>query len=226
MNAKRSTYLHVNYQIVDVSVCHSGQCFRGFERHYDDVLSFKRAARQEGQHWKSVNAEALTTHFVAFEKLVRDYHLDSTRIWNLDESGGTPGRDTSKNMTKKRYMRRDGCSNMKIPEFVRTNRYTIMAIFNASGDAAPQPFVFKANSLPYRKVLVNGVFTVKTYASHLPSRVVMALRNDFGGVCSANFSSWAIIFVEEVRPLTHSLKEVARYSSRMRRAEPIGVCRF
>ena len=118
---------------------------RSFIKRHDDELGFRRPLRQEGQRWSSVNAEALTTHFACIEKLVKDYNIDTARIWNLDETGGTPGRDVVSNTSVKVVTRRNSDSDVQVPEFIRTSRATVMAVINGAGDSAPPLFVFKGS---------------------------------------------------------------------------------
>ena len=47
----------------------------------------------EQKRYASVNAVTCASHFAALEELIRKYKLDAERIWNLDETGVTPGRD-------------------------------------------------------------------------------------------------------------------------------------
>lgn len=65
-------------------------------RHYSR-LRFAKPTRQEGKRFAVSSADAFTTHFATLARLVEEQNLDASRIWNLDETGGTPG---------KRYIRR------------------------------------------------------------------------------------------------------------------------
>ncbi len=164
---------------------------QGFARRHEDRLRFAKPDRQEGKRFAAANAEALTTHFATLEKLIKEHGLDAARIWNLDETGGTPGKDVSGVCTSRRFLRRGGIGDAKVAHFANVKRSTMMPVVSAAGDAGPVLFVFKGKSLPYRRVARGGVIVTETFADYLPRGAVVASREDRGGVDSVNFFNWA-----------------------------------
>lgn len=60
---------------------------------------------QEAKRHQAWNAEVYMSHFAALEALVAEYNLDDERIWNLDETGCTPGRDVTGKRRERRFLR-------------------------------------------------------------------------------------------------------------------------
>lgn len=175
---------------------------RCFIKRHSNTLCFSKPLRQEPERFRAVNAEVLVEHFAQLEKLIKTYNIDDTRIWNLDECGGTPGRDVIGNTHASRITRKHGGRDYKLPAFVRTNRVTLMPVVSASGDTGPPLFVFKGKLLLYRTVLQNGQKIVQTYHSVLPRCAVVAMREEHGGVDGNNFYQWAEMFIQHVHELT------------------------
>lgn len=175
---------------------------RNFMKRNEDRLCFGRPLRQEAKRFTATNAEALTAHFANLARLVEDLNLDASRVWNLDETGGTPGKDISGASAPRRFLRRDGTRDVKVGDFMNVNRVTMMPVVSAAGDCGPTLFVFKGTNVPYRNVLRNGVVVTETYSTFLPRGAVVAMREKRGGVDSTNFLSWAKEFVSHVRDLT------------------------
>ena len=119
---------------------------------------------QEGKRFAASNAENLTTHISTLESLIIEYGLDADRIWNLDETGATPGRDASGRTQAKRFTRQNASTDVKLEEFIRTSRMTMMPCVSASGECAPPLFVFKGRRVPYHQILVGGQTVSETYA--------------------------------------------------------------
>ena len=140
--------------------------------------------------------------------LVEKYSITADRMWNLDETGTTPGVDTKGETRQRRYVRRRGTREMRVPEFVRTSRATVMPVVSADGQQGPPLFIFKGKRLPFREVVVNGRVEVQTYATFLPHGACLAMREDAGGVDSTNFFNWALKFIDAVKHLTCDGKHV------------------
>lgn len=96
----------------------------------------------------------------------------------------TLGTDVSGNKKVRRYATRGTQLDMRVPDFVRTSRATLLPVINAAGDTGPPLFVLKEAALPYRKVLIKGKVQLETYGSHLPRGAVVAMRCEQGGVDS------------------------------------------
>jgi hypothetical protein len=66
---------------------------KGFCGRHKDVNKLHRPRPQEAIRYASTNADILTPHFAALERIVRENEIDAARIFNLDEVGATPGKD-------------------------------------------------------------------------------------------------------------------------------------
>ena len=175
---------------------------RSFEKRYRNELKVSTPVCHEAKRHAAVNAETLCIHFAKIERLVDKYKIDKQRMWNLDETGTTPGKDSKGATRQRRYMRRTGAGEMRVPEFVRTSRATVMPVVSADGEQGPPLFVFKGKRLPYREVLVEGRVEVQTFSTFLPRDACVAMREDAGGVDSVNFYNWANMFIHAVKRYT------------------------
>lgn len=182
---------------------------RGFYSRHKERLKFGVPTRQEGRRWASANAETITTHFSRVELIVEKYNIDANRLWNLDETGATPGIDTTGASRRKRFTRRNGASDYRLADFSRCSRASMLACISASGQAGPPLFVFKGAKLPFRDVLTkDGRVITETYATHLPRHSCVAVREEVGGIDAHNFFAWAHHFVESTRDLTANGRKV------------------
>ena len=117
-----------------------GRAFmRGFLKRHREELKVCVPEHHEAKRHAAVNAETLTAHVAKVERLVQLHGIDAERFWNLDETGANPGRDVKGNAKQRRYMRRNGSREARVPDFVRTNRVTTMPVISASGEAG-RPF--------------------------------------------------------------------------------------
>ena len=186
-----------------------GRAFmRGFLKRHHAELRVCVPEHHEAKRYAAVNAETLTSHVAKVERLVQLHGIDAGRFWNLDETGTTPGRDVKGNGKQRRYMRRNGSREARVPEFVRANRVTTMPVISARGDTGPPLFVLQGKRLPYRRVVEGGVVRTQTYADLLPRTACIALREERGAVDSTNFVHWAHKFVESVSDLTANGRHV------------------
>ena len=177
---------------------------RFYSRH-KDKLKLGHPLSQEAKRFKAFNGAALANHFATLEKVIRENGIGPERIFNLDEAGVTPDRDTNGRRSSKRFMARDQQCDMQLNEWLYSNRVTIMPIISASGEAGPPLFVFK-DKLPYRVSLVDGKKFVETPADKLPQEAVVCTRDSLGGVDSSNFKNWVQKFIE----YTHNLRSQDR----------------
>ena len=72
---------------------------------------------QDAKRFAAVNAETLKTHFSTLRALFDEYSFDDRRVWNLDEAGVTPGKDTRGNTPKKRFLRRNAAYDSQARDF-------------------------------------------------------------------------------------------------------------
>lgn len=181
---------------------------QNFARRNRDRLRFARPRRQEAKRFAGTNAESLTTHFAALARLVDEIGVDAGRIWNLDETGATPGKDVAGASSSRRYTTRSRTGDMRVPDFASTHRTTMMPVVSAAGETGPVLFVFKGSALPYREVSRGSTVVTETFADYLPRGAVITTRADCGGVNSNNFYLWAQHFVAHIAPLTNGGRKV------------------
>ncbi len=67
-------------------------------------LSFSKPNRQAAERFASTNAEVLTTHLSSLESIMTDLKNAAQRLFNLDETGITPGKDFHGTSKKKAVM--------------------------------------------------------------------------------------------------------------------------
>ena len=139
-----------------------------FRKRHAKVIKFGKPLRQEAKRFRSVNMEALTTHFASVEKRIKDNDIDASRIFNLDEVEVKPDRDASGKLSCKRLMPRKGVQDFITCAFYYQNRATMMPVINASGECGPPFFVVKGKRAPYRKVLRSGAVYSETPLSNYP----------------------------------------------------------
>ena len=186
----------------------SRKWLRGFEKRISTSIKFRVPRPQESVLFRFVNVETVTSHFAKLEQIVNENSIDVERIWNLDETGGTPGRDVKGAAARRRYTRSTVVSDLRLPYWVTASRATALACISAAGETALPLFVFKGIKFPYRQVLVDAEVQVESYGTHLPRGAIIAVRNEVGGVDSSSFYSWAVSFVESVRDLTKGGREL------------------
>ena len=119
-------------------------------------------------------------------------------MWNLDETDTMPSNDAKWRTRLKQYMRRCGTRTMRVPEFVRTSRATVLPVLRAERQAIPPFYVFKGSCLPYREVSVDSKVEVQTYATFLPRGTMLEMHEEAGVEESTNLYSWALKFVDLV----------------------------
>ena len=76
-------------------------------------------------------------HFATLSKSFEEDCFDGARIWNLDESVTTAGRDVDGRPSCRYLLRRRRFGDMKAVELNSFGRVTIMPCINAGGDAGP-----------------------------------------------------------------------------------------
>jgi len=179
-----------------------------FYKRHKDKLKYTVPCPQEADRYAAVNANTLTSHFAQLEELISQYELDRYRVWNLDETGTTPGRDSNGATKERKFVRRQKGSDFKTASFKNTHRVTVMPCVNAGGEIGPTLYVFKGQKMPYREVVVGGKLVVETFATHLPRNSVVTMREKVAGVDSNSFFQWAEMFCKFVEPQTAGGRKV------------------
>lgn len=174
---------------------------RAFQKRHSNALRFVVPTKQEGKRFAAVNGNTLASQFSTLQALIEEYNIDRSMIWNLDETGSTPGRAVRGNSRPRRYLRRNSGYDIKLPEsFGRDS--TLMPVVNTEGDCGPPLLIFTGSSLPYRQVVVCDKPVIETFSDYLPRGACIATRAENGGVYSVNFINWTKMFVESVKDLT------------------------
>ena len=138
----------------------------------------------------------------------KEYALDAERIWNLDETGASPGRDANGSMRHKRFLRRNARTDVRLADFSFTKRITIMLCVSAAGACAPALLVYNGQKIPYREVLQDEKISVETLSDCLPRGSLLYARNDGSGVNNESFLKLAHHFTEHVKDLTTGDRKV------------------
>lgn len=179
-----------------------------FYKRHKDQLKFTVPCPQEAERFAAVNANTLTSHFAQLRELVAQNCLDSYRDWNLDETGTTPGRDSTGATKERKFVRRKEGSDFKTASFKNTHRVTVMPCVSAGGEIGPTLYVFKGQKMPYREVVIAGETVVETLATHLPRNSVVTMREKVAGIDGNSFFKCAKIFCDFVRPQTAGGRKV------------------
>ena len=79
-----------------------------------------------------MHADWFTQHFTTSEKIITENAIDTPRIWNCDESGGTPGRDPNGKESQRVYVTLAGAHDAKIGHFLNANAVTILPAVSAA----------------------------------------------------------------------------------------------
>ena len=181
---------------------------REFYKRHSTVLTFRRACPQQAVRFNAVKDESLITHFATLEKLIHEYNIDDSRLFNLDEAGASPEKNVGNKDSARRYMPRSGCHDTRMAAIANKNRITIMAVISAAGQHAPPLFVLKGTQIPYRIVIRSGQTITESPVTLLPRHAVMAMRAANGGVDSTNFYNWALAFLDYTKDLRANGRKV------------------
>lgn len=126
---------------------------RGFYKLHTEALKYEVPDIQEAKRFAAVNSQTLNTHFAALDALRLEYNIDSDRVWNLDETGCSPGKDKKGKLGEKSFLRIGAHTDLRLVEFSYSHRVTMMGCVSAGGAAGPPLFVFKGSRLPYRVIV-------------------------------------------------------------------------
>jgi hypothetical protein len=83
---------------------------RGFVRRHASVVRLGMARKEEAVRFQATNADVLTIHAAALEKLITENVIDAERFFNLDEFGATPGKDVSGQTKEKMVLYKVRCT--------------------------------------------------------------------------------------------------------------------
>lgn len=118
---------------------------RNFISRNDERLRLGRPAKESEQRWRAYIADCLTTHLDVFEKQLHDDNVDASRLYNLDETGITPNKDTSGRLPCRHVLRsgKSQSSQLRQSSFFYIHRITMMATVCADGTKFSPLFVIK-----------------------------------------------------------------------------------
>lgn len=63
---------------------------QSFLKRHARQLIYRIPTHQKAKRYAATNRDALKPHFATLEALVEERNVYGSRIWNLDETGGTP----------------------------------------------------------------------------------------------------------------------------------------
>ena len=89
---------------------------RKFYARHMDLLKTAIQNAQEGKQFRDVNAENLT-QFAQLYALKTKHGISAHRIWNLDETRVSSGRDSQGIVRHRRFLRRLGASDAQLTSF-------------------------------------------------------------------------------------------------------------
>lgn len=124
-----------------------GRSFRdGFGRRHSDSICFKKPSKREATGYCAANAQTFVTHYAAI--LIGENNMDAKRLANSDESGITPGKETSSIIIQNVYCTRYESANRSNaetfdPEISNVKQATLMAVIFASGESGRPMFVLR-----------------------------------------------------------------------------------
>lgn len=163
---------------------------------------------QEQKRFRSINAETSALHFSQLETLIEIYKLDECRIWNCDETGKSPERDSRGKLRQPRFLRRHSNKDAKPQLFLYGERVTVLPAVSASWEVAPLLFIFHGKQVPYQDVLINGEAQSDSIVSHLPRHFMVYMKEESSGIDSESFFQFAKSFTNHVKDLTASGRHV------------------
>lgn len=104
------------------------------------------------------------------DKAITENNIDAERIWNLVETGATPGQYANVKQSARVYITIAGAKDAITGNFLNANRVTIMPVISSAGCSGSPLFVFKGRRLRYHFCNVDGKEFADTDSQHLPRR--------------------------------------------------------
>ncbi|CDF36103.1 unnamed protein product [Chondrus crispus] len=181
---------------------------RNFETRHQSVIKIGKASRQDALRYRATNAQNLTTHFAELESIIKTFHIDSSRICNIDETGYSPNRDASGRMRTKPYCTKGVVSQYRAAFFKNVHRVTLLPAIFACGSVGTPTFVVQGASVAYRVINVDGAELLESFADCLPPHVNITTRRELAGVDKFIFERWAKAFVQYCLPLRANARKV------------------
>lgn len=133
---------------------------------------------QNAKRFAATNGETLTTRCAELRQLMIEFGFDAQRIWNLDETGISPGKDVRGSACEKRMHRRGSQKEARVPVFADENRVTIIPVVSAAGVVGPSLWIFQGTRIPCRDVLIGGKRYTHTLSTFLPAHGLVHMELD------------------------------------------------
>ena len=166
--------------------------------------------RQEAERSGCTHDDVLTTHIYNISELYRRFDIDATRLFNLDETGMSPGIDCH-GVTRKKGLvpRAYRCHTTSADFSTNLSRLSLLECVNAPGESILPLRIFKENRLPYRvRRLSNRLLVTDSATSMLPPDSLVGTRPEEGGIDTKIFTSSCKEFVKRVHYLTVGGKKI------------------
>ena len=87
----------------------------------------------------------------------------------------------------KGFLRRNGCTDVKLAEFHNKSRVTMMSCISADDDIAPTLFIFRGKKMPFLTVRKVNKIVKETLSSHVPRKSLVYMREELAVVDSKCF---------------------------------------
>lgn len=84
-------------------------------------------------------------------EIARKYSFDAQRVWNLDETGVSSGRDAKGKVRQPQFQRRGETNDAELASFTYTSRVIILPCISAASDPGPALFIFKGMNIAYQQ---------------------------------------------------------------------------
>lgn len=181
---------------------------RSFLARHRSALKYAIPDAQEEKRYRAVNASTLSMHFAQLQELERKYNLTAERVWNLDETGVSPGRDSRGKIRQPVILRRHGENDAVQAGFSYKDRITFLPSISAAGDIGPCMYIFKGTRLPFRQILVDGEVHTETLTSYLPRHSMVYMREEVASIDGGSFFQFAKRFTDHVSDLTNGGRHV------------------
>ena len=160
--------------------------------------------RQEAERYHCTNADVLTSLISNLSELIRRSDIDATRLFNLYETGMSPGIGCHGVTRKKGVVPRGYRCHTKIVDFATNlSRASLLWCVCAAGEIISPLWIFNWKGLLYRvRRLSNGLLATDSAASILSPDSLVGTRPEIGGIDTKILTSWCKEFLKRVNCLT------------------------
>lgn len=184
-----------------------------FLKRHQNEIHLGRPSMEEEVRWRSSNANVITTHIAALEKIIKDNGITASHIANLDETGVSPNRDVTGRIQAKQVLNKNRKSVRANPVqrmayFKDVKRVTMLPTIFANGDCGRPLFITQGGSMPWREVVRGNRYEMETIFECLPRGSLATTRDTVAGVTKFSFELWAEYFVRDVADKTTNGRKI------------------